>query len=322
MAIFGKTTPAREPPFACHAILTGTMDIAFLTENFAIPGVLSFHKTESGFVYADVVTPEATAKIYLQGAQLAAWQPAGHDPVLFFSSHESFTPGHAMRGGVPICFPWFGARHDGKAGPAHGFARTQEWELAFAAVAGDDLHLTFTLGPTEVSRGLGYDNFRLVYELVIGRTLTMRLTAANNGAEPLVIEEALHTYFAVGDVREVKLTGLEPTAYGDKTDDMREKPAAHEPVTFTGETDRVYDNTAATCVIHDAAGRRRISVAKQNSHTTVVWNPWKEMADLGAEEWPKMLCVETANTAENAITLAQGQAHTMQAQVSVEEVEG
>jgi glucose-6-phosphate 1-epimerase len=294
------------------------MELAQLTEHFAIPGVLAFHQLPSGLIYADVTTPHATATIYLQGAHLTAWQPAGEQPVLFLSRKSDFEPGKPIRGGVPIAFPWFANRHDGKAGPSHGFARIEDWTLSFAALAGEDLHLTFTLAPTAMSRELGYDNFRLAYRLVIGRTLTMQLAVANDAATPLVFEEALHTYYSVVDVHEVTVTGLEPTPFVDKTDGMREKPAAHAPLTFAGATDRVYPNTAATCVLHDAAGRRHIPVAKTNSNTTVVFNPWKAMADLGEDEWHEMLCVETVNAAANAVTLAPGETHAMQAVISVE----
>jgi len=294
------------------------MDLAQLNEQFAIPGVLTFHQIPSGLIYVSVTTPQATATVYLQGAHLAAWQPVGQQPVLFLSRKSDFEPGKPIRGGVPIAFPWFANRHDGKAGPSHGFARIQDWTLAFAALAGDDLHLTFTLAPTEMSRGLGYDNFRVAYQLIIGRALTMQLTVANHAAAPLVFEEAMHTYYSVVDVHEVTVTGLEPTPFIDKTDNMREKPAAHAPLTFTASTDRVYPNTTATCVLHDAAGRRHITVAKTNSDTTVVFNPWKEMPDMGADEWHEMLCVETVNAAANTITLAPGKTHTMQAHISVE----
>lgn len=294
------------------------MDLAQLTEHFAIPGVLAFHQIGSGLIYADVTTPHATATIYLQGAHLTAWQPAGEQPVLFLSRKSDFEPGKPIRGGVPIAFPWFANRHDGKTGPSHGFARIQDWTLSFAALAGDDLHLTFTLAPTAMSRELGFDNFRVAYRLVIGHTLTMQLAVANDASTPLVFEEALHTYYSVVDVHEVTVTGLEPTPFIDKTDGMREKPAAHAPLTFAAATDRVYLNTAATCVLHDAAGRRRITVAKTNSNTTVVFNPWKAMADMDADEWHEMLCVETVNAAANTVTLAPGETHTMQAMVSVE----
>ena len=294
------------------------MDLTQLKEHFAIPGVLTFHQIPSGLIYADFTTPHATATVYIQGAHLTAWQPAGEQPVIFLSRESDFEPGKPVRGGVPIAFPWFANRHDGKTGPSHGFARIQDWTLAFAALAGDDLHLTFTLAPTEMSRELGYDKFHLAYQLIIGRTLTLRLTVANDAASALLFEEALHTYYSVVDVHEVTVTGLEPTSFIDKTDNMREKPAAHAPLTFSAATDRVYQNTAATCVLHDAAGRRRITVAKTNSDTTVVFNPWKAMPDMGPDEWHEMLCVETVNAAANAITLAPGKTHTMQAHISVE----
>jgi len=137
------------------------MDIEQLDEQFAIPGVLAFQATPSGLLYAEISTSQAKATVYLQGAHLAHWQPNGQQPVLFLTSKTELLPGKALRGGVPISFPWFAARHDDKAGPSHGFARIQDWTLVFAALAGEDLHLTFTLGPTELSRSLGYDHFHL-----------------------------------------------------------------------------------------------------------------------------------------------------------------
>src|SRR5271155_4454583 len=112
------------------------MDIAQLNEHFGMPGTLAFHQTDSGLVYADVTTPQAKAKVYLQGAHLAAWQPAGPQPFIFLSRKSALVPGKPIRGGVPIAFPWFANRHDGKPGPSHGFARIQEWTLVFAAMAG------------------------------------------------------------------------------------------------------------------------------------------------------------------------------------------
>jgi glucose-6-phosphate 1-epimerase len=292
------------------------MDLMELNDNFGIPGVLSFDEHD-GLVRANINTPAAKAAVYMQGAHIAAWQPSGQQEVLFLSSKSEFVAGKPIRGGVPISFPWFANRHDGKVGPSHGFARIQVWTLAFAAISGEDLHLTFTLGPSELSRELGFDHFRVAFQLTIGRSLTMQLTVANDAEAPLVFEEALHTYFSVSDVREVSVSGLEPTGFVDKTDNMTEKPAANVPLTFASATDRVYADTAATCVIHDKPGGRDITVEKTNSNTTVVFNPWKDLADMGHEEWPKMLCVETVNAAGNAITLRSGESHTMGAHISV-----
>src|ERR1700731_4836546 len=143
------------------------MDIVGLNECFGLPGVLAFEESD-GLQRAVVTTPAASATIYLQGAHLTHWQPAGEEPVLFLSRKSAFQRGKAIRGGVPVIFPWFGDRHDGQSGPAHGFARTEEWDFAFAALAGEDLHLTFTLAPSEVTRGLGFDRFRAAYKLIIG----------------------------------------------------------------------------------------------------------------------------------------------------------
>jgi glucose-6-phosphate 1-epimerase len=299
------------------------IDINQLKEHFGIPGVLDFHATASGLAYASVTTPHATATVYIQGAHLTAWQPMGQQPAIFISRKSDFAPGKAIRGGVPIAFPWFATRHDGKPGPSHGFARIQDWTLAFAAMAGEELHLTFTLGPTEISRNLGYDNFRLAYELIIGRTLTMQLTVANDAAAPLVFEEALHTYYTVADIHETTVDGLDGVTYVDKTDKFQLK-VQHGAVIITETSDRVYLNTESTCVLHDTGGKRRVSIAKTGSNTTVIWNPWEsgaaKLPDLDPTEWHEYIAVETSNAAVNAITLAQGATHVMQAHVTVEDV--
>ena len=298
------------------------MNLAQLNEHFGLPGVLAFHATASGLIHADITTPHATATIYLQGAHVAAWQPKGQQPVIFVSRKSDFAPGKPIRGGVPIAFPWFATRHDGKSGPSHGFARIQDWTLAFAALAGEDLHMTFTLGPTEISRNLGYDNFRLAYQLTIGRRLAMQLTVANDAAVPLVFEEALHTYYAVADIHEVALNGLEGVTYLDKMDNFQSK-VQHGAITITEPTDRVYLNTTGPCLLHDTGTKRKISVTKTGSNTTVVWNPWEsgaaKLPDLDPTEWHEFLAVETVNAAANAITLAPGAQHVMEAHVSVED---
>jgi glucose-6-phosphate 1-epimerase len=299
------------------------MDLTQLNEHFGLPGVLSFHAAASGLTYASITTLHAAATVYLQGAHVTAWQPKGQQPAIFTSRKSDFAPGNAIRGGVPIAFPWFAGRHDGKTGPSHGFARIQDWTLAFAALAGDDLHMTFTLGPTEISRNLGYDNFRLAYQLTIGRTLTMQLAVANDAATPLVFEEALHTYYAVSDIHEVNVSGLDGVTYLDKNDNLQEKQQ-QGAITITGPTDRVYLNTAGTCVLRDAGNKRQITVAKTGSNTTVVWNPWEsgaqKLPDLDPTEWHEFIAVETVNAAVNAVTLAPGATHVMQAHVSVEDI--
>lgn len=296
-----------------------------LNERFAMPGALEFGAAPSGLIFAQVTTPQARARVYLQGAHLTEWTPMGQSPMLFLSERTELSPGKAIRGGVPVIFPWFGPRTDGQPGPSHGFARTTEWELAFAAATGEAVHLTFTLQPSEATRALGFDHFRLAYRLEIGHTLTMELTVANDagpGGAPLAFEEALHTYFAVGDAERTAVTGLGGTTYLDKRDGMRRKVQSEGPIQLTGTTDRVYVETTGDCMIEDTAQRRRIVVRKSGSRSTVVWNPWAEVAatlpDMEPEGWRGMVCVETANVGQDAVTLGPGETHTLRAVIALE----
>ena len=300
------------------------MTLTELNDNFALPGVLHFDEAD-GLARAQVTLPAGNATVYLYGAHVTHWQPAGQAPVIWLSPLAEFGHGKAIRGGVPVCFPWFANdtenRDGGKPGPSHGFARTQPWELAFAALAGEALHLTFTLAPNETSRRFGYDQFRVAYEVIVADTLTLRLTVANLGAAPLKFEEALHTYFNIGDLQAVSLTGLESAPFIDKTDGMREKTGPADALTFPAWTDRLYPHTTSTTVIHDGHHARTITAAKQHSATTVVWNPHPEgsagLKDLPLDAWESFLAVETANAGADAITLQPGEAHTMQAVYTV-----
>jgi glucose-6-phosphate 1-epimerase len=303
------------------------MDIATLNEHFGVPGALTF-EDHAGLTRAQIKTPACEATVYLHGAHITHWQPTGQKPVLFLSGQSNFAPDKAIRGGIPVCFPWFGPRTPEitgatTEGPMHGFARIQSWEIAFAALAGDTLHLTLTLAPSEQSRALGFDHFQAVLEFAIGSTLSLKLTVANTGSAPLVFEEALHTYFAVEDCANATLYGLEGVGFIDKTDGMKVKTMPEGPFQFTDETDRLLNGTATTCLLEDHGNARAITIAKSGSNSTVIWNPWaersKQMADLGDEDWHRFLCVETVNANTDRITLPPTQTHTMQARISVTE---
>ena len=298
-------------------------DPAELNESFGLPGVLAFDEHD-GLPRAQVTLPTCAATVYLHGAHLTHWQPAGQEPVLFLSPRSDFAVGKAIRGGVPICFPWFGNGISGRQKPSHGFARLEGWTFAFAALAGDNLHLTFTLAPSDESRSLGYPDFRAAYEIVFGgdggRSLTLRLTVAHSGKQPMQFEEALHTYFNVGDVCEAAVTGLESATYLDKTDGARSKQAPADPLRFRKQTDSVFPDNRAEIGIEDHHHKRTLTIAKQGSATTVVWNPFPEasatVADLLPDSWKHFLCVEAANTGADAITLAPNQSHTIEARIA------
>ena len=299
------------------------MDAARLADRFAIPDALRFEVAPGGLVRVVISTPAAEAELYLQGAHLARWTPRGQRPVLFVSPKSLFAPGKAIRGGVPIIFPWFGSRSDGKPGPAHGFARTSEWTMESARLREDaGLEITLALASNDGTRALFDSDFRLRFRVTIGSELEMELEARNEGNQPFSYEEALHTYLAISDIRQVSVSGLEGTAYIDKTDGFKGKKQDSELVRIAKETDQVHLSTAATCTIHDPVWNRRIVIEKSGSNSTVIWNPWmdkaKGMSDMGAESWKEMLCVETANAADNAVHLSPGSSHKLTAKISIE----
>jgi glucose-6-phosphate 1-epimerase len=299
------------------------MQGAKLANQFDIPNALRFEDAPGGLVRAAVSTPAAEAEFYLHGAHMTHWTPRGQRPVLFLSARSLFVPGKAIRGGVPIIFPWFGPRGDGKPGPAHGFARTTEWAIEGTKLLNNgNVEITLALAPNETTRGFGYASFNLRYRVTIGSLLKMELETRNDASEPLTYEEALHAYFAVADIRQTSVSGLEGTTFIDKTDGFKRKQLGNQPFEIAKETDQVHLSTQATCVIHDPVWQRRIIVEKSGSDSTVVWNPWidktKDMSDMDPGGWQNMLCIETANAADNAIHLLPGASRTMTASIRVE----
>ena len=291
------------------------MTAADLNNQFNIENALTFEATAGGLVRVLISTPLAEADLYLQGAHIANWTPRGQKPVLFMSSRSFFAPGKAIRGGIPIIFPWFGARSDGKPGPAHGYARTSEWTVQSTRL--------LDTGSVEITLTLSAEGAVAVrFTATVGTELAMSLEVSNGGSEPFRYEEALHTYFAVSDISNISVTGLENTTYIDKTDNFLKKKQYNEPIRIAKETDQVHLDTTSTCTINDPDWQRRIVVAKSGSESTVVWNPWiaktAGMADMAPDEWRNMVCVETANAADNIRVLESGHSHRLFAHISVE----
>lgn len=280
-----------------------------------IPDSVRLETGDGGLLRLGVAHPEhGEAQVYLHGAHVTGWAPPGAAPVLWMSPRTAFAPDAAIRGGVPICFPWFGGGPDGDLSPAHGYARLADWRLTSATESADGVSLTFAL-PAEG------EPLEATYVVRVGGSLRLELRVRNAGERDVTYEAALHTYLAVSDVRQVEVTGLEGAPYLDRLGGPEPVVAPDEPIRFTGETDRIYLGSDARVEVVDPGAGRRIAVGKDGSSSTVVWNPWTEkaagMRDVGADAWPGFLCVETANVRSDAVTLAPGQEHTMTAVLEV-----
>jgi glucose-6-phosphate 1-epimerase len=198
-----------------------------------------------------------------------------------------------------------------------------EWALESTRKRPDGkVEINLVLTPNDAIRGLGYDAFRVNFRVAIGSELEMELETRNESQKPLTYEEALHTYFSIADINQATVTGLEGTTYIDKTDGFKKKQLGAEPIKIAKETDQVHLSTQATCVVHDPVWKRRIVVEKSGSESTVVWNPWiektKGMSDMAPGDWREMICVETANASDNAVTLAAGGSHKLRTVIRVE----
>jgi len=294
--------------------------IAELNQHCGIPGIVSVVEGNGHLPKIRITSRAASGEIYLHGAHVTSWQPAGAKEVLFLSPHSLYQDGVAIRGGVPICFPWFGNKADDPQAPAHGFVRTKTWHLESVEHKRDTVTVRMFTESSKSTKKWWPSDFRLSYRASFGAELALEAIVTNTGDEPLSFEEALHAYYRVGDVTKASVAGLDGVQYLDKTDGFREKPQADE-VVITGETDRVYLNTEGKLYLSDPVLQRRTMVIKENSRNTVVWNPWSEkaaaMKDLGAEVWKSMLCLEVANVGNNAVTLAPGEQHAMQARVKL-----
>jgi len=279
----------------------------------AIPGVITIGPGDGGLTRLAITNPHASAELYLHGAHLTRFCPRGQQPLLWMSSASRFAADAPIRGGIPLCWPWFGAHATRADLPAHGFARLRQWRLARSGVDGAGRTLVaLELASDAGTLALWPHPFRLTLLATVGRELTVELCIDNTGDQPLRCEEALHTYLAVGDVAQVGLSGLQGVAYLDKVRGMA-RFRQDEPFTIQGEVDRVFLDTTATVQVRDPAGARQLIISKQNSRATVVWNPGEHkattMSDIGPGEWRGLLCVETANVKDHVLTIPPGGQH-------------
>jgi glucose-6-phosphate 1-epimerase len=294
-------------------------EINELNRRFAIEGVAETVAGQGNLPMVHIHIGAAEADIYLHGAQVTSWLPADTEEVIFLSRQSRFEEGKAIRGGIPVCFPWFRAKADNPQAPAHGVVRTKAWQLDSLERKQDSVIVTLSTESDEETRRWWPHEFRLVHRITVGADLTLELVVVNSGSTSLRFEEALHTYHHVGDAEGIRVAGLDGALFLDNTDANREK-TQHGDIVMTQPTDNAYLNTRNTLELVDPILHRRIRIEKANSLSTVVWNPWesgaKALADLGDDEWRQFACVEASNIMSCAVTLGAGEQHTMTAKIS------
>lgn len=253
----------------------------------------------------------AHAVVACTGAQVLSWCTP-HGDVLWTASRPEYVPGKPVRGGIPLVFPWFGDHAERRDLPAHGFARNLEWRVA-AERPGPEV--AWTAGHDATTFAMWPHAFRLELTVALATDLTVAMTVANPGDAPFRCELALHSYFAVGDVRTAAVHGLEGLSFVEQASDGEADPDRTSAVRFRAETDRIYQGTPDTLVLRAPALHRTLRLTTQGARSAIVWNPWAakgaRLSQLAPEDWRTFCCVETANVRENAVTLAPGERHTM-----------
>lgn len=299
------------------------MDIQQLNSKFAIPGHIEFGEVHGNFTIAKIANAHATAIVSLYGAHVQSYIPKGQKEVLWMSPQSSFQEGKAIRGGIPVCFPWFGPHATDTQKPMHGFARLSKWEvLKTASLVNGDTLLVLGLKANDYTKSLFPFEFAAQMEIVVGKKLDVTLIYTNTGTEPFVCSDALHSYFNISNVANIGISGLKGHSYYAafaKTPDYTQEEAI---LPIVQEENRRYINHTSDCVIADKGFNRSIRVAKRGSKVTVVWNPWeattKTMADIPDDGYFSFVCVEAANYYDNSITLLPQEGYCIATMINVE----
>lgn len=281
-----------------------------LNELFAIPGHLKCYRGRNKFIFARIENVHASAVISIYGGQILSFEPDDEEPVLWRSRFSHYEEGKAIRGGIPIIWPWFGAHPTDSSKPSHGFARHMKWSVLGTEILQDGAtQIRLGIKDSPETRALWPHSFELENVITVGKELEVELIVRNTGYEPFSYTGALHSYFWVNDITMIDIQGLENCLYIDKVDNLQRK-VEQGKVEITGPTDRIYLDTINECVLYDQMWERRVYITKRGSRSTVIWNPWVDgtrvIEDFGYLEYIKSVCVETANAGDDIITVPAG----------------
>ncbi|BFL83438.1 D-hexose-6-phosphate mutarotase [Shewanella baltica] len=273
-------------------------------------GSVTTKKHANGLDYVEVNTALCQARIFLQGAQIDYFQPVGKPPLLWVSSADDYQPGNGIRGGVPVCWPWFGMSSEANF-PQHGFARTRIWALESVEMRNQLVDLRFSLKISEQDKIYWPHNTQVSVLFTLGDTLSISLVNTNLGDETVTLTQALHTYFPIEDIHQLKASGFSGSKYIEFAEGPY--PQTTDEVLFDRETDRVYTDLGSVQLLHTPQGI--IQVSRENSQSAVLWNPWIEKSQrlgrFNPEDYLTMVCLEAANVLEDKVVLAPGETHSL-----------
>jgi glucose-6-phosphate 1-epimerase len=300
------------------------MNVSELNEEFSLDGILDITEAHSGFPVIKINNQYASAVISLYGGQVLSYVQRDAEELLFLSDKAFYETGKAIKGGVPVCWPWFGADPQGKGRPAHGFARNSLWQLeSTEQTISGSTKVVISLLPNEASKKLFPYKFKLSLTVVVGKEIELELTTQNTDEKSFNITQALHTYFAVKNIKDVSVSGLDGNVYLDKAKSKigEENKAQKGDVVFGGEVDRIYLDVPNNLQIRQKDAKKLTTILSINNKTAVVWNPWKELCeqsvDLKPDDYTRFVCVETANSADNVIEVKSGEVFSLHVTYSI-----
>jgi glucose-6-phosphate 1-epimerase len=295
-------------------------DIQILNQRFGAAGRIAFRTDETGLPVVSLINKYGAAEVSLYGAHVLGYRPVGFAKLLFLSKLSAFEPGKPIRGGIPVCWPWFGPHPTEAARDKHGFARLLQWDLDATEYTGETTTLRLSLKDSEFTRRIWDYAFNLKLSVTLDQSLNLELITENTDTKPFSISKAFHPYFQVGDIDKVHIFGLDQAACLDL---LTSKESTQVGVLdVQGQVDRTYTPEKNEVAIRDDKLRRATLITFSGTRNLVVWNPWIDLArklpDLEDNDYQKFVCVEPANVRETAIDLEPGERHTLKMSIQAQ----
>lgn len=279
-----------------------------MNAKYGVNDQVLFIEGKGGLPFIQINNTKATALISIYAGQVLSFKPVDEpEDMMFISNNAYFETGKAIKGGIPICWPWFGSAPVKPENPDHGFVRNSFWTVSsVVCMDNGETKVSLVFVDTEETRMMWPYRFHLSLDIIIGDSLTLCLVTRNKGEQAFLITEALHSYFNVGDAAKIEVLGLEKTEYLDKMENFV-KVCQVGAVMLEQATDHIHIDVGHDLTIRDPVLDRKINITSSGNKNVVVWNPWakgsEEIRDLESEDYKSFICVEIANAASSKIEI-------------------